>query len=206
LCSCGSIARPHRRICLTSQVGLIANKPPEARVSLIRIGRIIGVHGLRGGLRFRPDNPESESIQTIERVLLGDGDTASADATNAREFRVIGVAQVGRGNLRVMLEGITDPNLAEPLKGKNVFVDERELPPPAENEFYFRDVIGCEVFLTDGWRIGAIQDVIATGANDVFVVHSEDKEFLVPVIEDVVKEIDVAARRVVIEAVPGLLD
>jgi 16S rRNA processing protein RimM len=105
-----------------------------------------------------------------------------------------------------MLEGITDANLAEPLKGKNVFADERDLPPPAENEFYFRDVIGCEVFLSDGRRIGAVEDIIVTGANDVFVVRDGDKEVLVPVIEDVVKEIDVAGHRIVIDEVPGLLD
>jgi 16S rRNA processing protein RimM len=108
--------------------------------------------------------------------------------------------------MRVMLEGVTDANLAEPLKGKNVFADERDLPPPAEGEFYFRDAIGCEVFLTDGRRIGTIEEIIATGANDVFVVRDEGKEVLVPVIADVIKEIDVAARRVVIEAIPGLLD
>jgi 16S rRNA processing protein RimM len=105
-----------------------------------------------------------------------------------------------------MLEGITDANLAEPLKGKNVFADARDLPPPAANEFYYRDVVGCEVFLTDGRRIGAIEEIIATGANDVFVVRDEGKEVLVPVIEDVVKEINVVAKRVVIEAIPGLLD
>ena len=105
-----------------------------------------------------------------------------------------------------MLEGITDANLAEQLKGKNVFADERELPPPGPSEFYYRDVIGCEVFLTDGRRIGAIEEVLATGANDVFVVRDQDKEVLVPVIEDVVKEIDIGAKRVVIEAISGLLE
>jgi 16S rRNA processing protein RimM len=114
--------------------------------------------------------------------------------------------QLGRGTVRLMLEGITDANLAEPLKGKNVFADERDLPPPAENEFYYRDVIGCEVFLTDGSRIGIVEEIIATGANDVFVVREEGKEVLVPVIEDVVKEIDVAGKRVVIDAIPGLVD
>ena len=173
---------------------------------MIRIGRITGVHGLRGGLRFRPDYPESESIQTVERVFLAEGDATSEATLNPREFRIAGVAQLGRGTVRLMLDGITDANLAETLKGKNVFADERELPPPAENEFYFRDVIGCEVFLTDGRRIGAVEEIIATGANEVFVVRDASKEVLVPVIADVVKEIDVAARRVVIEAVPGLLD
>ncbi len=187
-------------------MGLIANKPPEAQASLIRIGRIAGAHGLRGGLRFRPDYPESESIQTLERIFLADGDIDSDAALNAREYRIVGISQLGHGTVRLMLEGITHANLAEPLKGKNVFADERDLPPPAENEFYYRDVVGCEVFLTDGRRIGSIEEIIATGANDVFVVRDEDKEVLVPVIADVVKEIDVAARRVVIEAVPGLLD
>jgi 16S rRNA processing protein RimM len=184
----------------------IANKPPEAPASLIRIGRLTGVHGLRGGLRFRPDFPESESIQTVQRVFLADGDADSGAAIDAHEYRIARVTQLGQGTVRLMLEGISDINQAEPLKGKNVFADERELPPPAENEFYYRDVVGCEVFATDGRRVGIIEDIIATGANDVFVVRDESKEVLVPVIADVVKEIDVAARRVVIEAVPGLLD
>jgi 16S rRNA processing protein RimM len=142
----------------------------------------------------------------LERIFLADGDTASEAALGAREYRIAAIAQLGHGTVRLMLEGITDPNLAEPLKGKNVFADERDLPRPSPDEFYFRDVIGCEVFLTDGRRIGAVEEIIATGANDVFVVRDEGKEVLVPVIADVVKQIDVAARRVVIEAVPGLLD
>jgi 16S rRNA processing protein RimM len=184
---------------------LIANKPSEAQ-ALIRIGRITGVHGLRGGLRFRPDAPGSESVQSIERIFLADGDAASADASNAQEFRIATISEVGRGTMRLMLEEITNADLAEPLKGKNVFADQRDLPPPAENEFYYRDVIGCEVFLTDGIRIGIVEEVIPTGANDVFVVRGEDREVLVPVIADVVKEIDIVAHRVIIEAVPGLFE
>jgi len=142
----------------------------------------------------------------LEHIFLVDGDADSSATLDPREYRVVGIAQLGHGTVRLMLEGITDANLAEALKGKNVFADERELPPPAEGEFYYRDAIGCEVFLTDGRRLGAIEEVIATGANDVFVVRDDGKEVLVPVIADVVKEIDVAGRRVVIEAVPGLLD
>ncbi len=139
-------------------------------------------------------------------MLLADGQAATSEAINPREFRILEVTPLGRGTVRLMLEGITDVNLAEPMRGKNVFADENGLPPPAENEFYFRDVIGCEVIATDGRRIGVVEDIIATGANDVFVVRDGDKEVLVPAIEDVVKEIDVAAKRVVIEAIPGLLD
>jgi len=181
---------------------LIASKPSASQTSLIHIGRIIGLHGLRGALRYRPDYPESESIGAVERIFLADGD----EGIDAREYRIIESAPHTRGTARLMLDGISDVDLAEPLNGKHVFAAEDDLPPPAANEFYHRDVIGCEVFLTDGTRIGAIEDIIATGANDVFVVRGGGKEVLVPVIEDVVKEIDVASKRVVIEAIPGLLD
>jgi len=157
-------------------------------------------------LRFRPDDPTSESIQNVGRIFLADGAAASDAAVNAREFHVVQSAPHTRGTMRLILEGITDANLAEPLIGKNVFADESDLPPPEPGKFYYRDVIGCEVFLTDGQRIGVVEDIIATGANDVFVVRGDGKEVLVPVIEDVVKEIDVASKRVVIEAIPGLLD
>ncbi len=187
-------------------MGVIANKVPATPASLIRIGRLTGVHGLRGGLRFRPDYPESESIESVERIFLSDSEADTASATEAQEYRISDLAPLGRGTIRLMLEGITDANLAELLRGKNVFADEADLPAPAENEFYFRDVIGCEVVLLDGRRIGIVEDIIATGANDVFVVRGDGKEVLVPAIEDVVKEIDVEGKRVLIDAVPGLLD
>jgi len=157
-------------------------------------------------LRYRPDDPASESIQNVERVFLAAGDPASEAAENAREYRIVDTMPHTRGAMRLTLQGIDNANLAEALIGNNVFVDEAELPAPEENQFYYRDVIGCEVFLSDGARLGVVADILATGANDVFVVRGEGKEVLVPVIEDVVKEIDVEARRVVIEPIPGLLD
>jgi 16S rRNA processing protein RimM len=189
-----------------SGLELIAKQSSPTQPALIRIGRIIGAHGLRGALRFRPDDPASESIQNVERIFLAAGDAASESALDPREFRVSESAPHTRGTMRLMLEGIIDLNLAEPLIGKNVFVDEADLPAPEENEFYYRDVIGCEVFLLDGTRLGIVEEIIATGANDVFVVRGDGKEVLVPAIEDVVKEIDAASKRIVIEAIPGLLD
>ena len=62
------------------------------------------------------------------------------------------------------------------------------------------------MFLTDGSRLGAIEEIFSNGANDVWVVRDGEREFLIPVIEDVVKSIDFAARRVTIEPIPGLLD
>ena len=169
---------------------------------MIRIGRIVAAHGLRGALRYRPDYPESQTIAEVERIFLASAD----DGADAREYRIVQRAPHTRGTFRLMLEGIIDANGAAALLGKAVFVGEGDLPPLGANEFYYRDVIGCEVFLIDNTHLGIVEEIIVTGANDVFVVRGGGKEVLVPAIEDVVKEIDVASRRVVIDPIPGLLD
>jgi 16S rRNA processing protein RimM len=80
------------------------------------------------------------------------------------------------------------------------------LPAAGPGEFYYFDAIGCGVVTTTGLPIGTIEEVFSNGANEVWIVRDHSREYLVPVIQDVVKKMDLSARRVVIEAVPGLLD
>jgi 16S rRNA processing protein RimM len=115
-------------------------------------------------------------------------------------------APIGRGTLRIALAGIGDGGTADALKGAVVTVAVADLPPAAPREYYYFQAIGCAVMTSDGRNLGTIEEIFATGANDVWVVRDGAREVLVPVIEDVVKSMDFAARRVTIEAVPGLLD
>jgi len=166
---------------------------------MLRIGRIVGIHGLKGTLRFRPDNPDSTTIAA--------GSSVELEVRGARrEYEVVRIGDGGRGVRRLELKGICDANAAEALKGAIVSVAEADLPAPAPNEFYFSQAIGCEVALDDGGVLGIIEEVFATGANDVWIVRGGGREVLVPVIADVVKAMDLVARRMTITAVPGLLD
>ena len=112
----------------------------------------------------------------------------------------------GQKMTRLILEEVHSLEEAEALKGAIVMAAEEDLPAPAENQFFYRDAVGCVAILTDGRVIGTIEEVFYTGANDVFVVRGEGKEVLIPVIAGVVRETDFANKRVVIESVPGLLD
>jgi len=166
---------------------------------MLRLGRIIGAHGLKGALRFRPDNPDSETIAKGSRIQLDLNG-------NAREYEVAGITSLGRGVRRLELVGVADANAAEALTSATVLIDETGLPAAKPGEFYYHEILGCEVFLEDGTRLGLIEEVFSAGANDVLVVRGGGREVLVPVIADVVKSMDIPAGRMTIVAVPGLLD
>jgi 16S rRNA processing protein RimM len=172
----------------------------DARDSaMVRIGRITGLHGVRGALRFKPDNPQSNALDEVELVTL--------ELSGARrEYRLRSRAPAGHGMTKLELAGISDANTAEELKGAIVTVPVAKLAPTSDHEFYYFQVLGFEALLTTGASIGKVIEIFSNGANDVMVVRDENREVLVPVIEDVVKSIDLEARRVVIEPVPGLLD
>ena len=166
---------------------------------MLRVGRITGAHGLKGALRLRPDNPDSDTLEQVARVFL-------ESAGQAREFRLTGMTRLNATTRRITLEGVADVNAAEALKGAVVMLAAEDVPAAKPGEFYYYEAIGCEVFLTDGSRLGTIEEIFSTGAHDIWVVRDSEREVLVPVIEDVVKAMDFAARRVTIEAIPGLLD
>ncbi len=166
---------------------------------MLRVGRITGAHGLKGALRLRPDNPDSDTLEQVARVFL-------ESAGQAREFRLTGMTRLNATTRRITLEGVADVNAAEALKGAVVMLATEDVPAAKPGEFYYYEAIGCEVFLTDGSRLGTIEEIFSTGAHDIWVVRDSEREVLVPVIEDVVKAMDFAARRVTIEPIPGLLD
>jgi len=167
---------------------------------LIKIGHIAGTHGLAGALRLKLDNPASSALGAAGQVFLArDGGAPAA-------YSIRQVRPLNRGMLKVTLAGLCDADSALALKGTSVLVSADLLPATQPDEFYYFEAVGCAVRTTGGRALGIVEEVFATGANDVWVVRDGDAEVLVPVIADVVKSMDFAARSIVIEAVPGLLD
>jgi 16S rRNA processing protein RimM len=165
----------------------------------LRVGYVSGAHGLRGALRIKMDNPDSDILRRARHAIL-----ARSGANT--EYTISAAQPAGQGAVKLTLEEITAADRAMALRGAVVMVAVSELPPAAPGEFYYYQALGCEVETTAGLAVGVIEEVFSNGANDVWVVRNRSVERLVPVIQDVVKRLDFAARRVTIEAVPGLLD
>ena len=177
-------------------MGSLPSVPPDA--SAIAVGELGSPHGLAGQLHLRPYQPGAPSL-TADRPVLLERDGTWLAATVAQ------IAPHGRGML-IALDGIADRDAAAALTRMRILVRADDMPALDEGEFYHHEVHGFTMVTTDGRVLGTIAETMSTGLNDVWVVRGEGREHLIPIIADVVREIDRAGRRVVIEPMPGLLD
>lgn len=165
----------------------------------VPVARVVGAHGLRGQLRVRPFHMPSPSLAPGCPLFI-EGPTVSHHAT------IVSSAPHGRGLMLLAVTGIADRTAAEACRGATLHVAAADLPPLEPDEFYHHEVVGFTVQTLDGLSLGVVDSTLATGLNDVWIVRSgSGREYLIPVIADVVRTIDRAARRIVIEPLPGLL-
>ncbi len=175
-------------------------REPAERVSL---GRVVGAHGMGGQLRVRYFGAAPDNLTRLETVLLAE----SEDAADAERFEVTRVAPGRRDEVRMTLAGVEDRESAERLRGKLVVVEASQLEALPEGEYYSYQLVGCRVEGADGQRNGTVREIWPTGAVDVLVVEGENgARQLIPAAEDQLRSVDIVARRIVIEMLPGLLD
>jgi 16S rRNA processing protein RimM len=110
-----------------------------------------------------------------------------------------------KGHVCLKLSGIDSVEAAAELRGQSLSVPEALLEPLPEGQFYLYQVVGMQVYDSEGRHLGEIREVLTTGGNDVYIVQGQQGEILLPAIEDVVKEVDVAAGRMVVEPMEGML-
>lgn len=167
------------------------------------LGRIVGAHGVRGFVRVRHFGDGPEHLLGLARVGLAKGE----DAAN-REEREVEERGAGRpGEVRMRFAGVTTRDQAEALRGWLVSGPRAALAPLPEGEHYWVELIGCRVELPDGRTLGTVKELWATGAHDVLVVEGErGQRHLIPAVDAFLVEIDVAAKRIRVQPIPGLLE
>ena len=166
---------------------------------LVSVGKIARTHGIRGALKIYPYGESLAAQAAGEKFFLRPKDGDSFTVTLI-DFRVQGKMLVCR------FEELTDINGAQPLVGKEIFLPEDRIPPASEGEFYHYQLIGLDIETRDGQSLGILRRIIETGSNDVYVAELEGREILIPAIEDVICEIDLEGKRMVVELPEGLVD
>jgi 16S rRNA processing protein RimM len=159
----------------------------EAARDRVILGRIVGVHGIRGWVKVQ------SWTRPVENILqFSDWYLARAEGGWEPVSVVSGRLQ-GKG-LVCAIAGVEDRDMArERLVGRDIAVPREALPEPDSDEVYWSDLQGMTVETLEGVGLGTVDHLIETGANDVLVVNG-DRERLIP-FTDVVVEVDLAGRR-----------
>ncbi len=171
----------------------------QDEAGLIVIGKIVGVHGIKGWLKILSFTRPRENIFNygpwlIKRRLVKQSlvkQNISIPLGNEwQEMELLGGKRQGKG-LIASLEGITDRNEAMILVGSELAIDRDKLPAPKEGEFYWHDLINMQVINQQDEILGVVTELLETGANDVLVVEADKQRYLIPYVQDVyIKDID----------------
>ncbi len=182
------------------------------------IGRVLKPWGVRGEIKIQILTDFPERFASLRTVYLGD---------DAKLFSVER-ARLHSGTALLKLAGIDAPEAAHALRDQLVQVARADAVKLPRGQRFIHELIGLRVVTTDGTLLGEIADVLATGANDVYVVRASadspfpqskakrlkqgesardaEREVLIPAIADVVKEINVARGEMIVELIPGLIE
>jgi len=165
----------------------------------LEIGTIVGAHGIHGEVRVNPacDSPE----------FFAGFDTLYFDPVGQMPVRVV-QARAHKNVALLRLEGVDTLEAAQALRSKRLFF-RRTDARLEEGRCFIAELLGCAVLDAQdpALRYGVISDVSQTGANDVWHIRTDGgREILIPVIDDVVKRVDIEAGRVEIAMLPGLME
>ncbi|CAM3776079.1 ribosome maturation factor RimM [Kibdelosporangium persicum] len=165
------------------------------------VGRVAKAHGIRGELAVdvRTDSPEQRFAPgAVVAARLRDG--------SSRPLTLATIRAHGE-RLLVTFDEVPDRTAAESLRGALLLADTDALPPTDDpDEFYDHELEGLSAVLTDGSAVGVVREIVHSAAGELLAIDMSGREVLVPFVREIVPEVDIAGRRVVLDPPEGLLD
>ena len=168
---------------------------------LVTVGEVLRPWGLQGEVRVRPltDRPE-ERFAALRQCVLWEPEADRRETCRIASSRFEGEA------LFVRMEGVTSPEAAKRLSGRLLAIAQEDVLPAPAGHFYPWEMVGALVETRDGRRVGEFVGVEPNTAQPLWVVADNGREHLVPAVPEIVVDVNVAERRIVIDPPEGLLD
>ena len=133
---------------------------------LLKVGVITTTHGVRGEVKVFPTTDNAERFLDLEYILLDTGkELRKLEIQNVKFFKNLAILK---------FKGIDNINDIEMYKGRDLWIPREEGQELGEDEYYIADLLGLSVILEDGTHFGTLKDVMETGANDVYVVSTDE--------------------------------
>ncbi len=164
----------------------------------LEIGQIVNTNGLKGFLKVKPLTDDITRFEDLETVYI-------QKHKDLVEFKIQGV-KYNKNMVILKLEGIDNIDEAEKYRNFYIKINRKDAIELPDDSYFIVDILQCEVFTDANEHLGKVVDVFSTGSNDVYTVKTEEgKEILLPAIEDVIKEVDIANKKIVVHLLDGLI-
>lgn len=168
---------------------------PSGDLAFVLVATLRRPHGLKGEVAVSLETDFPERLQKGTRIYLGE-EHAPVTIASRRPH--------GAG-LLLAFEELPGLEAVNSFRNVPLFVPVADRPPLPEGEYYQHQLLGMQVVEEDGSMLGTLTEILSTGANDVYVVRSpEGVELLLPAIQDVVQQVMLAEKRMVVRLLPGL--
>lgn len=166
---------------------------------MLRVGVFANTHGVRGEIKVFPTTDDVSRFRKLKTLYLDKGtELMKLEVSSVRFFK----------NMVIMrFRGIDNINDIEKYKGKDLLIERKQAVPLQENEYFICDILGSKVVTEDEQEVGILKEVLQTGANDVYIVKTEEgKEVLLPVIDECVLDVNTDEKIVIVRLMPGIMD
>lgn len=153
----------------------------------LEVGKVLKAQGIKGEIKLACFLDDSAMLKGVKQLYIG------SNTYTVEKLRPDGAF------CYVLLGGITDRNAAEALRNWLVYADKECLTVP-QDRYFIADLIECSVLLDDGASVGVVKDVLQYGSADVFVCADGDKEISFPFLNDLVVEVNVERKTIVLKS------
>lgn len=163
-----------------------------------KVGKIVNTHGIRGEVRVIPTTDFVEERFAPKAKLYIEMPDENQEVT-------VQSARPHKGMMIVKFSGFDNINDVEKFRNHQLLVSEEDQEPLEDGAYYYHQIIGLKVKTVDGRELGTIKEILSSGANDVWVVQRPNqKDLLLPKIDDVVKDVNLDDGVVTVELMEGL--
>jgi 16S rRNA processing protein RimM len=167
-------------------------------INYLKVGQIVNTHGVRGEVKVYPLTDDLKRFDKLKFIFIKSGE-------QYKKVQVLGVKYV-KAMAILKLSGIESMNDAEKYRDMYIYIDRENAIKLPEDTYFIADLIGINVVNGCGEPLGKITNVFSTGSNDVYEIKPETgKSFLIPAIGDVIKDVDITNRKMVVELLEGLI-
>ncbi|KRE51760.1 ribosome maturation factor RimM [Paenibacillus sp. Soil724D2] len=167
---------------------------------LVIVGRIVNSHGIRGELKVVPETDFPERFDKGNALII-------VDSQNKQTPVTVQTSRLHKNMFILQFDQFSNINEVEKFKGSLLKIEAKDQQPLEEGEYYYHEIIGCKVVTEEGKELGLVSEVLTPGANDVWVVSlPKGKQLLLPVIDDVILDVDIANKTIRIHLMEGLME